>query len=183
MSRSLLFTSRIWHRRIASILFIFFFIVAITGLMLGWKSLFSTTIFEDKQVMASSSFKSWLSLDSLESLAALSLAEKTALRPGHSERVDIRLSKGYINFMFKKNYYVQVDGASGKTILIEKRNGGWIQDLHDGAIVDGWFANKSGISKKIYSSVISLALLTLTISGFYLWYKPLLIKKKRSTSR
>ena len=183
MSKSLLFTSRVWHRRIASLLFVFFFLIATTGLMLAWRSLFSTTVFEDNQVRGSATFKNWLPLDSLECLAARSLTEKTANRFTHSERTDIRLSRGYINLQFKGNFYVQVDGASGKTILIEQKAGAWIQDLHDGAILDGWMSNKSGISKKIYSSVTGLALLLLTISGFYLWYKPKQIKQARKTGK
>ena len=96
MSKSLLFTSRVWHRRIASLLFVFFFLIATTGLMLAWRSLFSTTVFEDNQVRGSATFKNWLPLDSLECLAARSLTEKTANRFTHSERTDIRLSRGYI---------------------------------------------------------------------------------------
>jgi hypothetical protein len=179
MSKSLLFTSRIWHRRIASLIFIFFFLIAATGLMLAWKSLFSKTLFEEKPGAAPAAVRNWLPLDSLESLAAISLTEKTGARQTHSERVDIRLSKGYINFQFKKNYYVQVEGSSGRTILIEQKAGGWILDLHDGAILDGWVSNKSGISKKIYSSMTGLALLFLTLSGFYLWYKPKQIKQAK----
>ncbi|HTI12235.1 MAG TPA: PepSY-associated TM helix domain-containing protein [Puia sp.] len=183
MSRSLLFSSRVWHRRVASLLFIFFFLIAATGLMLAWKSLFSTTLYEGKQVMAPGTFKNWLPLDSLEALAARSLTEKAAGPFTHSERADIRLSKGTINFQFKKNYYVQVDGATGRTMLIEQKMGGWLQDLHDGAILDGWISNKSAISKKIYSSVTGLALLFLTISGFYLWYKPKQIRQARKTGK
>ncbi|HTI93306.1 MAG TPA: PepSY-associated TM helix domain-containing protein [Puia sp.] len=201
MAKSLLFFSRVWHRRISAALFVFFFIVAATGLMLGWKSLFTTTVFEDKKAKASTAFGNWLPLDSLERLAASSLEERVPGQrvhagsasglavyagsapglPVHAERAEVRIQKGYIDFQFKNYYYVQVDGGSGRTIRIEHKNGGWIQDLHDGAIVDGWLTNKWGISKKLYSSVIALALLALTISGIYLWYKPLLLKKRAAS--
>ena len=79
--------------------------------------------------------------------------------------------------MFDRGYYVRGDGASGMTTLIERRYGGWIQDIHDGAIVDSWLGDKAGVSKKFYSTVLAAALLFLTLSGIYLWYKPLLIKR------
>ncbi len=180
MAKSLLFFSRVWHRRISTVLLVFFFIVAATGLMLGWKSLFTTTVFEDKQVKASKAFRNWLPMDSLERLAAMSLEGRVPGHREHAERAELRIPKGYIDFQFSNYYYVQVDGSSGKTIRIERKIGGWIQDLHDGAIVDGWLTNKWGISKKIYSSVIAVALLALTLSGFYLWYKPKQIKQAKT---
>ena len=71
--------------------------------------------------------------------------------------------------------------ASGKTMLIEHRAGGWILDLHDGAILEEWTGGKSGISKKVYSSVTGLALVFLTLSGFYFWYKPRQIRQAKNT--
>jgi hypothetical protein len=69
MKKSLLSGSRIWHRRIGSLLFLFFLLVSLTGLMLGWKSLFSTTIYAEKQQSASKGPHHWLPLDSLASAA------------------------------------------------------------------------------------------------------------------
>ncbi|MDP4265614.1 MAG: PepSY domain-containing protein [Bacteroidota bacterium] len=180
MAGSWLQISRRWHRKIASLLFIFFFFISLTGLMLGWKSLFSKTVFEDKQVIPSASLRKWLPLDSLETMASHSLNEKTREHFVHSERIELRPAKGYINFAYKKNYYIQVDGATGAALFIEQKNGGLIQDIHDGAIIDGWFNNRSGLSKKIYTTVLGLALLFLTISGFYLWYKPKQIKQTKN---
>jgi hypothetical protein len=147
--------------------------------MLGWKSIFTSTIFENKKIKPVVAIKNWLALDSLETLATVSLKEKIKGDFAHAERIDLRPAKGYISFAYRHNYNVQVDGATGSTILIEQKNGSLIQDIHDGAIVDGWLGNNSGLSKKIYTSIIGLALLILTISGFYLWYKPRLIKRSK----
>ena len=178
MTKSLLAGSRIWHRRVSSILFVFFLLVCLTGLMLGWKSLFSTTVFALPKHSGKGHHGQWLPLDSLETAASESLAEHTGMNAGHPERADLRLSNGYIEFMFDKAYYVRVEGASGLVTLIERRYGGWVQDIHDGAIVDSWLGDKAGAAKKIYSTVVGAALLFLTLTGIYLWYKPLLIKRK-----
>lgn len=140
--------------------------------MLGWKSIFTKIIFDNKKVTASASLQKWLPLDSLEIFASVALNEKTKNEFKHAESIQLKPAKGYINFIFKNNYNVQVDGATGTALHIEQKNGGLIQDIHDGAFVDGLFSSNTGLSKKIYTSVIGLALLFLTVSGFYLWYKP-----------
>jgi uncharacterized iron-regulated membrane protein len=180
MAKSLLLNSRLWHRKIASVLFIFFFLISITGVMLGWKYLFTKTIFDNKKIKAETLLTKWLPLDSLENFATIALAEKTNSKPGHAENIQLRPSKGYINFSFKKNYNVQVDGATGAAIHIEQKNGSLIQDIHDGAIVGDWFNFKTGTAKTIYSTILGLALLFLTLSGFWMWWKPKQIKNSKS---
>jgi uncharacterized iron-regulated membrane protein len=181
MKNSLLANSRIWHRRIGSLLFIFFALVSLTGLMLGWKSLFSSTVYSAPGHTHTSSNGHWLPLDSLQTLAAQALTLRTGAPAGRPGKAEARVATGYVEFQFKPNYYVRVEGPSGEITLIQHRYGGWIQDLHDGAIVDGWIKDKGEVVKKLYSSVVSLALLFLTLSGFYLWYRPLRIKKARAT--
>lgn len=183
MTKSLLSASRIWHRRVSSILFVFFLVVSLTGLMLGWKSLFSTTVYalsknaKNPKHGKDHQEQHWLPLDTLEIAAAGALTEHTGRNTGHAERADIRLPGGYIEFLFDHSYYVRVEGGTGTVTGIERRYGGWIQDIHDGAIIDSWLGDKAGAVKKFYSTVIGAALLFLTGSGIYLWYKPLLIKK------
>ena len=178
MSKSLLLQSRVWHRKIASVLFIFFFFISITAVMLAWKSVFTTVIFDNK-ITASTSLQKWLPLDSLESMAVRSINEKTNNHFKYAENIQLKPAKGYINFSFKNYFNIQVDGETGNTIHIEQKNGSLIQDIHDGAIVDGWLTNKLGLSKKIYSSIMGLALLFLTLSGFWMWYKPKKIKQSK----
>lgn len=181
MSASLLQRFRLLHRKIASVLFVFFFFISITGILLGWKSIFTTTVYENKQVKPTISLKEWLPIDSLEGFATNTINEKTDNHFKHADRIELRPAKGYISFSYKKNYAIQVDGATGNAIVIEQKNGGFIQDIHDGAIVDGWLTNKLGLSKIIYSTVMGFALLVLTITGFYLWFKPKQIKQAKQT--
>ena len=148
--------------------------------MLGWKFLFTKTIFDNKKIKAETSLGKWLRLDSLEKLASIALNEKTNNRFQHAENIQLRPSNGYINFLFKNNYNIQVDGATGTIIHIEQKNGSIIQDIHDGAIAGGWFNLKSGLAKTVYATIMGLALLFLTISGFYLWWKPRRLKQSKN---
>jgi uncharacterized iron-regulated membrane protein len=182
MAKYLLQSSRQWHKKVASLLFVFFFIISITGVMLAWKYLFTKNIFDNKTVRAETKLNKWLPLDSLETMATVSLNEKTNSKFEHAENIQLKPAKGYINFSFKNNYSIQLDGATGTVIHIEQKNGGIIQDIHDGAIVGDWFGFKSATSKTIYSSIMGLALLFLTISGTYLWWKPKQIKNSKKTT-
>ncbi|MEI7473075.1 MAG: PepSY domain-containing protein [Chitinophagaceae bacterium] len=179
MAKSLLLQSRLWHRKIASVLFVFFLFISITAIMLAWKAVFTNVIFDNKKITGDTNFQKWLPLDSLELIAVNSINEKTNNKFKHAESIQLKPAKGYINFTFKNNLNIQVDGATGNTIHIEQKNGSLIQDIHDGAIVDGWVTNKWGLSKKIYSTIMGLALLLLTISGFWMWYKPKQIKQSK----
>jgi uncharacterized iron-regulated membrane protein len=180
MSASLLSTFRLWHRKLASLLFAFFFIISITGVMLGWKYLFTKSIFDNKEVKVETKLNKWLPLDSLEKLATVALNEKTSSKFEHAENIQLKPAKGFINFSFKNNYTIQVDGATGAAIHIEQKNGGIIQDIHDGAIVGDWFNFKTATAKTIYSTIMGLSLLFLTISGTYLWWKPKQIKNSKN---
>jgi len=167
------------HKKFASILFVFFFLIGLTGSLLSFKSAFTKVIFENKEISDESKLSAILPLDSLETIATSTLNEKANTKFKKSEKVEIKISKGTIMFYYKDAYSIQLNGASGAPILIEKKFGGIIQDIHDGAILDSLVTNKSSLSKKVYSIIMGLSLLLLTITGTYMWYKPKMIKKNR----
>jgi len=176
---SLLQQFRNLHKKFASVLFVFFFLIGLTGSLLSFKSAFTKVIFENKQISGEIKLAAILPLDSLETIATSTLNEKASTSFKKSEKVEIKLSKGTVIFYYKDAYSIQVNGASGAPILIEKKFGGIIQDIHDGAIVDSLLTNKLSLSKKVYSIIMGLSLLLLTITGTYMWYKPKMIKKNR----
>ncbi len=181
MAKSLLQQFRLLHKKIASVLFIFFFIIAITGILLGWKSSFTKTVFEDKQKTSAIELKNIIPLDSLEQISTKAINEKTSNSFKNAERLEIRASKGIAVAYYKKNYSIQINATTNKPILIEQKNGGIIQDIHDGAIVGDLFnSNAGGTSKTIYSTILGLSLFLLTLTGFYLWYKPKQLKKNKN---
>jgi len=176
---SLLQQFRNLHKKFASVLFVFFFLIGLTGSLLSFKSAFTKVIFENKQISGEIKLAAILPLDSLETIATSTLNEKASTSFKKSEKVEIKLSKGTVIFYYKDAYSIQLNGASGAPILIEKKFGGIIQDIHDGAILDSLLTNKLSLSKKVYSIIMGLSLLLLTITGTYMWYKPKMIKKNR----
>lgn len=176
---SLLQQFRNLHKKFASVLFVFFFFIGLTGSLLSFKSAFTKVIFENKQISGESKLAAILPLDSLETIATSTLNEKASTSFKKSEKVEIKLSKGTVIFYYKDAYSIQLNGASGAPIIIEKKFGGIIQDIHDGAILDSLLTNKLSLSKKVYSIIMGLSLLLLTITGTYMWYKPKMIKKNR----
>lgn len=106
------------------------------------------------------------------------LAPKTEPR---IDRMDVRGNKGTLKVTFQGSYYeVQLDGATGTVLHIGRRNSDFLEQLHDGSILDlemGWDATPF---KLFYTSIMGLALFTFSITGFWLWYGP---KRMRSGKR
>lgn len=94
-SASLLRNFRRLHRKISIILFAFFFIVALTGLMLGWKKHTGGLILPPSSKGVSPDLKTWLPFDSLHTIAIKALHD--SISPSLSpelERIDARPQKG-----------------------------------------------------------------------------------------
>ena len=47
----------------------------------------------------------------------------------------------------------------------------FIERIHDGSIIEFYFS-QTDISKWVYSTLIGLGLIALSLSGFFLWYGP-----------
>lgn len=170
---------RTWHRLTGAVLFVFFAIVGITGLVLGWKKDSQGYILPQTQKGSSPDLATWLPLDSLQQLAKKALKKEYPSYSTAVARLDVRPSKGMLKVLFEEHHVgVQLDGATGATLSIAKRHSDWIENLHDGSIVDSWLGTK-GYFKLFYTTVMSLALLLFTITGFWLWYGPKHLRKKR----
>ncbi|MEA3318270.1 MAG: PepSY domain-containing protein [Bacteroidota bacterium] len=172
--------ARIIHRKMAIFLFIFIFIISLSGLFLGWKKNSVGKILPKTHQGTSSEFNKWLDLDSLHKTAIRILHDSINenLSPELS-KIDIRKNKGVAKFIFENHYWeIQLDGASGELLNIARRNSDLIENIHDGSILDK-LAGTNGILKLIYTSIIGLTLLLFTLTGFWLWYGPKKIKKKK----
>lgn len=85
-----------------------------------------------------------------------------------------------LKFIFKDHpWSIQLDGATGKVLNIGQRRSDWIENIHDGSIVDDFFGIEGKLFKLVYSSVMGLALLGFTVTGFWLWYGPKRMRKKK----
>ena len=177
-------TYRKLHRVLVPFFVIFFLIVSLSGLILAWKKNSASILLPKTEKGLSSDMEKWLPMDSIRSIAVLSL-KNFSLNEHAAEikKIDIRPQKGIAKFIFKYHYYeVQVDCTSGKVLSLKKRNADWIEAIHDGSIIDQIFSIKGDPVKVIYSSALSLAALFMIITGIIIWNKRRKkVNKKRGT--
>ena len=182
-SANLIRTFRKVHKQIAIFLFALFLVISITGLLLGWKKNSFGLILPAVSKGVSSDLKTWLSFDSLQTIAVNAL--HGSISPNLSttlERIDARPSKGIVKFVFADDYWeVQLDGTNGNVLNINRRRSDIIENIHDGTILDVLFNTKNDQFKLYYTTIMGLALLMLTVSGFWLWYGPKKLRKQKQS--
>ncbi len=165
------------HRITGASLFIFFFIIAATGLLLGWKKNTGDLLGSKTYKGSSTELQEWMPIVELQKIAKLYLKEAV---PSDSEfkldRIDLRPDKGVAKFIFDDYYGIQLDGATGVLLHVDKRRADFIENVHDASILDNYL-NTGGYIKLIYTTIMSLALFTFTITGFWLWHGPKRLKK------
>ena len=170
------------HRKLAIFLFIFFFFISISGLLLGWKKHSGGLISPKQHEGVSTNLEEWLPIHELNLIATQILYDSVS--PDLStelDRIDIRKELGLVKFVYKNHYWgIQLDGASGKLLNLEKRRSDFIENIHDGTIFDKLFGTHKTFIKLIYSSLMGLALLILTISGLWLWLGPKRIQRNNN---
>ena len=170
------------HRTIASVLFVFFFIISITGLLLGIKKHSGGVILPKSHKGITTDLKQWLPFDSLHTIAVNILHDSISpdLKPD-LERIDARPDKGMVKFVFIDHYWgIQLDGATGKLLHIERRRSDIIENIHDGSILDYFFETDDEQIKLVYTVTMGTSLFILTLTGFWLWYNTKRIKKNKS---
>jgi uncharacterized iron-regulated membrane protein len=173
------------HRTTGVFLFVFFFFIAISGILLGWKNNSNGLILPETKTGSTTSLAQWKPIYSLYNNACFILHD--SISPNLSielDRIDIRKEKGIIKFVFKdQNWEVQLDGATNELLQIGKRHSDFIENLHDGSVLDGWFNTSKDQFKLIYTSIMGFALLVFTITGFWLWYGPKKLKRSKKNEQ
>lgn len=169
------------HRTTGAFLFLFFIFIATTGLLLGWKKHSNGLILPKSHKGISTDLKDWLPLDSLHKNACNFLHDSVSANLSIDlERIDIRKDKGMVKFVFLDHFWgLQLDGATGELLHIERRRSDIIENIHDGSILDHYFDTTSEYIKLAYTSIMGFALLTFATTGFWLWYGPKLLRKKK----
>lgn len=167
------------HRITGAVLFIFFFIVAVTGSLLGWKKNSGGIIMAKSYTGSSTNLKEWLTIDSLYKNACSYLTDSISKDlTTEIDRIDIRKDKGMVKFIFTHHFTgLQVDGATGRILQVEKRRADYIEKIHDGSIID-YYLGWDGYFKLLYTTVMGLALILFTVTGFWLWYGPKRMRKQ-----
>jgi hypothetical protein len=172
------------HRATGATLFIFFFFIAITGLLLGWKKHSGGIILSKSYKGISTELKDWLPIDSLNTLANYYLLEKISPELSTDiDRIDIRKDKGMVKFIYTEHLWgLQLDGATGKLLHADRRYSDLIENIHDGSILDKYLGTSNNQVKVFYTTVMGVALLVFTITGFWLWYGPKRMRRNNSTA-
>ena len=175
-------TFRKIHRITGISLLAFFLIVAITGLTLGWKKHTGGIILPKSYNGTSTDLKDWLPLDSLHKNAIKIFRDSiSGTLPLALERIDARVDKGMVKFVFVEGFWgIQIDGATGKLLHIERRRSDFIENIHDGSILDYLFNTKDEQFKVVYTSIVGLSLLTFVFTGFWLWLGPKILRRKEN---
>ncbi|MDX2302958.1 MAG: PepSY-associated TM helix domain-containing protein [Microscillaceae bacterium] len=163
------------HRWISIPLFIFFFLIGVTGLLLGWKK--QILLLPKTQKGNSIKSKNWLSIDTIQYIAARH-AQHILKKDAQIDRIDIRPAKGVAKIIFLNHFTeLQIDCTSGKILSVNRRNSDIIEKIHDGSIIDYWISTANDEVKLFYTTTVSLSLILLSISGFFLWYNPIRMRK------
>lgn len=175
-------TFRKIHRITGAFLFVFFFVLAFSGLLLGWKKHSGGVILPKSYKGKSTNPKDWLTLDDLNNRAVKIAREQ--ISPDLStelERIDVRPDKGMVKFVFIQDFWgIQLDLTTGELLHIERRNSDFIENIHDGSILDYLTGTDGEYFKLFYTSMMGLALLTFTITGFWLWFGPKRLRAARN---
>jgi len=163
---------RVFHRWIGISLAGFLLISALTGILLSLKKKFDI-LQPPTQIGQSTDLTKWKSLDQLK-LIAIQEAQKINSDTKNSiDRLDVRPSKGIVKVIFKENNLeIQLDGATGEMLSVAPRWSDWIESLHDGSIISELF-------KLISMNILGWGLVVMIISGFWLWYGPRRLRRKR----
>ncbi|MGO4911234.1 PepSY domain-containing protein [Leeuwenhoekiella sp. W20_SRS_FM14] len=169
------------HRAMGAVLFVFFFIISVSGLLLGVKKNSGDVLLPKTQTGTTSDLGRWLPLSELKEKAITVLRDSISPELSQElDRIDVRNEKGIVKFIFANHYYgIQLDGATGAVLSIGKRRSDVIENIHDGSIIDSYLGT-GGYVKLIYTLIMSIALLLFTITGFWLWYGPKRMRKSRS---
>ena len=89
-----------------------------------------------------------------------------------------------VKFVFIDHYWgIQLDGATGDLLHIERRRSDFIENVHDGSILDYVFSTDGEWLKLGYTTIMGSALLVFTVTGFWLWYGPRRFRARRRMSR
>jgi uncharacterized iron-regulated membrane protein len=167
-------TVRRWrrvHHYLGLSIAILLLISALTGLLLGWKKE-AAILQPPTQRGLAKSLEAWRPLYELESLAAAALHQAQG-GPFALDRIDARPDRGIAKVLFTPGYWeVQVDGATGEVLSIDKRYSDLIEQIHDGSIVSDTF-------KLISMNVLGIGVAVLIFSGFWLWYGPWKIRRRK----
>jgi uncharacterized iron-regulated membrane protein len=91
-------------------------------------------------------------------------------------RIDVRPSRGLIKVWAKNSWEVQLDAYSGEVLQVAYRRSDLIESLHDGS----WFHDAAKLWLFLPAAVV---LLGLWLTGLYLFWLPIVVRRRRAAAR
>jgi len=169
------------HRSSGLILMVFILNIAITGILLGWKKDSKGVLLPKTQKGVSTDLANWQPLDSLKNTAIFALHHNISSELSTEiDRVDIRPQQGVVKFVFKNHYWgVQLDGTTAAVLQISRRRSDFLEHLHDGSLLDHYFDLETAVFKLFFTTVMGLAFILFSLTGFWLWYGSMKIRKTK----
>ena len=165
------------HKWIAVPMFLVMFGIGVTGLLLGWKK--QTSLLPKTQKGRTENSAEWIKIDSLVTIAQ-TYSRNILKKEDEIDRIDIRPQKGIAKIVFAHHFTeLQLDCKTGEILSVSTRKSDFIEKIHDGSIVDYFVKTSSDQFKLIYTTAASLSLILLSFSGFWLWFNPIRIKKRK----
>lgn len=179
---SLIVPFRKIHRITAIWLFVFFFIMGASGLLLGLKKHSGGLIQARSYEGTSTRLDEWLPLETLHQQALTILRDSVSPTASTQlDRIDVRPDKGMVKFIFAEGFRaIQLDAATGELLFVESRRSDFIEKIHDGSLADYYLGTKGDPFKVIYSTTMGLALLIFTVTGFWIWYAPRRARRRKA---
>lgn len=169
---SLLRAARALHKYFGVGIAMFFMVIAVTGIALGWKKNIST-LQPVTQRGSSVEMRHWKSLEEIAQ-AAIQALDSLGVDGTEIDRMDTRPDRGIIKVQFREGYWeAQVDAATGQVLSVARRHADWIERIHDGSIITDLF--KIG-----YTNIAGTGLLMLSLSGIWLWVGPKIFRRWKS---
>jgi uncharacterized iron-regulated membrane protein len=105
-------------------------------------------------------------------LTKVKMAKKVGVKSWQDiDRLDVRPSKGIVKVRAKNGWEIQLDSKSGAILQVAYRRSDWIESLHDGT----FFHKSANLWLMLPSALI---LLTLWLTGLYLFFFPYFRKKR-----
>lgn len=158
----------------------FLVVIGVTAILLAWKKEFG--LIPKTQTTKVKGAERWIPLEQLIEIGQ-AFARDSLKKSDQIDRVDIRPDKWIAKIVFQRHFTeIQIDGFSGEILSVSHRNSDLIEKIHDGSILDFLVVSDAEIFKITYSTLTSIILLTLCVSGFFLWYLPKRIKKLKARS-
>ena len=166
------------HKWIAIPLLLFMMLIGGTGLLLGWKK--HINLLPKTEKGKSKESADWIKIDSIQSVAK-NYATQVLKVSNEIDRIDIRPQKGIAKIVFTEHFTeLQIDCQTGEVLAVNTRKSDFIEKIHDASILDFVFGTSSEQIKLTYTTLVSLGLILLSFSGFWLWYNPIRIRKEKS---